>query len=408
MPAFHLVRFIHPAVLALPLLLACAPAASPPPNTASPRSATGLLSPAPSPEDPAVVDTPLDGATRAQVIDTALQRIASHYVDLDVAAKLEAAIRAHQKHGDYDRVTSSVAFAKLFSAHLQETAHDVHLGIRYKPSVVPPDPPPDAKPDPAAASAADAAERERNRFDNGGFTRVERRPGNIGYVKFDSFSAAWQVGDTVAAAMSLIADTDALILDLRDNIGGYPEMVALVASYVFDGEPVQLSSIYWRNSGTTTGATVQSYTSSYVPGRRYGKEKPVYVLASRETVSAAEAFAYDLQSLKRATIVGETTMGGANPGNVFRVGDHFRMQVAQGRAINPVTKTNWEGTGVKPDVSVSADLALATAEVMALEGRGGKARDAARNEEVASATRRARAELEALKRSKGKGREAPR
>jgi C-terminal processing protease CtpA/Prc len=161
---------------------------------------------------------------------------------------------------------------------------------------------------------------------------------------------------------------------------------------------VQLSSIDWRGGG----APVQSWTSAYVPGKRYGKEKPVYVLTSAKTVSAAEGFAYNLQAAKRATIIGETTVGGANPGNIFRAGDHFRVQIAQGRAVNPVTKTNWEGKGVKPDVAVRADLALATAEVMALEGRAEKTDDKERKEEIERAMRSAREELDPLKRAPAK------
>ncbi len=210
-----------------------------------------------------------------------------------------------------------------------------------------------------------------------------------------SYDASWECGDVAMFAMSFVADTDALILDLRDNLGGHPQMVTLLASYVFDGWTQQLSSIYWRG----TGDTVPAWTSSYVPGKRFGKDKPVYVLTSSRTVSAAEAFAYDLQAAKRATIVGEVTVGGANPGNIFRAGDHFRMQVAEGRAINPITKTNWEGTGVRPDAPVQADLALATAQLLALKGREGKVTDAEQKEEIAKATKDAQAELDRRKRA---------
>lgn len=390
-----------PVVLffALTLSLGCArPPATPALAQSSVSNSASFptpLSAQPPPKSP-LPDTPIDAATRAQVVDTAIKNITAHYVDPDVAAKLAASLRAHQAHGDYDHVTSSAAFAELLSAQFAEVAHDKHLSIRYKPNLVPPDPDPATKPDPAAAAAAEAAEREANRYANYGFERVERFAGNVGYVKFNRFEGPWECGDIVTFAMSFVADTDALILDLRDNDGGYPQMVTLIASYLFDGWPQQLSSVYWRGSGDT----VQAWTSSYVPGKRFGKDKPVYVLTSNRTVSAAEAFAYDLQAAKRATIVGEVTVGGANPGNVFRAGDHFRMQVAEGRAINPVTKTNWEGTGVHPDVPVQADLALATARLLALKGREGKGTDGAQREELEKATEEAQAELDRRKRGR--------
>lgn len=383
-----------PFVLVFSLGCASPPAAARSAASVPPSPGAQLSSP-PSP-GAALPDTPIDAATRAQVVDTAIRNITAHYVDPDVATKLAASLRAHQAHGDYDRVTGSAAFAALLTAHFAEVAHDEHLGIRYEPNLVPPDPDPAAKPDPAAATAAAAAGREADRYSNGGFERVERLAGNIGYVKFGFFEAPSLSGDVVTHALSFVADTDALIVDLRDNIGGYPEMVALVASYLFDGWQQQLSSIYWR----ATGDTVPAWTSAYVPGRRFGKDKPVYVLTSRKTISGTEAFAYDLQAARRATVVGEVTAGGANPGSIFRAGDQFRMQVAEGRAINPITKTNREGTGVHPDVSVQADLALATAQLLALKGREGKVTDGERKEEIAKTTKDAQAEIDRRKRAR--------
>ena len=169
-------------------------------------------------------------------------------------------------------------------------------------------------------------------------------------------------GETATAAMSFVANTDALIIDLRENGGGSPDMVALVCSYLFGAHPVHLNDLYFRPENSTH----QWWTLPYVPGQRY-ENKPVYVLTSKRTFSAAEEFTYNLKSLKRATIVGETTGGGAHPGGPRRINEHFTMFLPSGRAINPVTKTNWEGTGVAPDVSVSAEKALNTAYLAALK-----------------------------------------
>ncbi|MEX2114665.1 MAG: S41 family peptidase, partial [Pirellulales bacterium] len=192
--------------------------------------------------------------------------------------------------------------------------------------------------------------------------KVERLEGNIGYIQLRGFHPAELGGKAAAEAMQAVADTDALIIDLCTNGGGAPSMVALVCSYLFGPEPVHLNDLYFRPDDRTH----QWWTLPYLPGDRY-VGKPVYVLTSERTFSAAEEFAYNLKNLKRATIVGETTGGGANPGGRKRLDDHFTMFLPSGRAINPITKTNWEGTGVTPDVAVPAELALKAAQLAALK-----------------------------------------
>jgi C-terminal processing protease CtpA/Prc len=160
--------------------------------------------------------------------------------------------------------------------------------------------------------------------------------------------------------MGFLANTDALIVDLRRNGGGRPEMVALLSSYLFD-ERTHLNDLYWREGNRTD----EFWTNATVAGPRYGGKKPVFVLTSKRTFSGAEEFAYNLKALKRATIVGETSGGGAHPGDMQKIADGFAMFVPTGRAINPVTKTNWEGVGVEPDVVVPADQALDKAKELA-------------------------------------------
>jgi C-terminal processing protease CtpA/Prc len=196
---------------------------------------------------------------------------------------------------------------------------------------------------------------------NCAFDKVEILPGNIGYVKFNGFMDASFCGPTVVAAMGFVAHTDAIIFDLRQNGGGQPAMVTLIASYLFD-KPTHLIDIYNRKEDSTT----QNWTLSYLPGPRLTKQ-PVFVLTSKRTFSGAEEFAFDLKNQKRAVIVGETTGGGAHPVSGHMVADYFMVGVPFAKSLDPVTKTNWEGTGVEPDVKVPAADALATAEKLARE-----------------------------------------
>ena len=221
---------------------------------------------------------------------------------------------------------------------------------------------------------------------NYGFQKVERLPGNIGYVEFRGFFDPEGGAETVASVFNFLSNTDAIIFDLRKNGGGDPRMVALICSYLFGAEPVHLNDLHWREG---RGERVEEFwTLKDVAGKRY-TGKDVYVLTSGYTFSGAEEFSYNLKNLKRATLIGETTGGGANPGGGNRLSAHFGAFIPTGRAVSPVTRTNWEGTGVEPDVKVPAEQALRTAQIMALKGAVEKATD----EELKGALRR---EIETL------------
>jgi len=305
-------------------------------------------------------DMTVDAATRRQVIDGVLARLTEAYVFPDTAVAMERAIRDRVRRGEYERITSAQALADSLTAHLQAVSQDRHLRVRYSD-----EPLPRLDAQPGRTPEMEARARAFGRQVNFGFERVERLPGNVGYLEVRSFGfePAW-IEDVAAAAFTFLANTDALIIDVRRNGGGTPGMVAFVSSYLFGADSVHLNSLYWRPGNRTE----HFYTRTRVPGVRYGPDRPVYVLTSRRTFSGAEEFAYNLQTRQRAVIVGDTTGGGAHPGGMQRVTDHFGVWVPTGRAINPITKTNWERVGVRPDLAVPSDQALRAAQLAALRG----------------------------------------
>jgi hypothetical protein len=336
-------------------------------------------------------DRTVDAATRTEVIEGVLKRLNDFYVFPEIARKMDAAIRERLGNKEYDQITSPITLAETLTSHLQAVSKDKHLRVVYSVEPLPAD---------GQMREPSPEERERQRvfmsMNNFGFEKIERLPGNVGYLDLRGFYPAEFGGETVVAAMNFLANTDALIIDLRRNGGGSPAMVALISSYLFGPEPVHLNDLYWREGDSTH----QWWTLPYVPGKRYGAKKDVYVLTSKRTFSAAEEFTYNLKNLKRATIVGETTGGGAHPGGSRRVNDHFFVWVPSGRAINPVSKTNWEGTGVKPDIEVPADHALKTAHLDALKKVAANSTDQRRKQQLASAIESLQKELDELK-SKG-------
>jgi Peptidase family S41/N-terminal domain of Peptidase_S41 in eukaryotic IRBP len=291
----------------------------------------------------------LDAAERQLVIDGAVANLKAHYVDPDVAQKVAEALRAHQKNGDDNVAADGNAFADLLTRQMRDVSHDMHLMMVYSEVKIP-----DRRPEPTPEEFA--RYRKAMEQDNCTFETVKILPHNIGYLKLNSFPEPSLCQSTAVAAMASLNQADALIFDLRDNTGGYPKMVALIAAYLFDHPE------YWYNPREET--TRQSWTASPVPGNKLA-DKPVYVLTSISTFSGAEQFSYDLKMLKRATLVGETTGGGAHAGVFHRIDDHFGMGIPEVKAVNPFSTADWEGVGVEPDVKVQAADALETAEKLA-------------------------------------------
>ena len=315
--------------------------------------AASALAYAQDPPKPPPPDAPVDAAMRGRVIDEALNALQKSYVFPEVAAKMADDIRARQARGEYDALDQSRAFARTLTEHFQAVSRDKHLRVVF------------GAPPGANAAGGSAHARMLPRFENEGFEKFEKLPGNIAYVEVRTFLGhdAWD--DKAAEVMSQLADADALIVDLRRNGGGSPHRVAALSSYLFE-QPTHLNSLYWREGDRTD----DFWTTKDVKGKRFGQSKPVYVLTSKRTFSGAEEFAYNLKNLKRATIVGETTGGGAHPGGMRPLAGDFRLFVPTGRAVSPITKTNWEGVGVAPDVEVPADQALERARALALKALG--------------------------------------
>jgi hypothetical protein len=296
----------------------------------------------------------IDAATRTRVIDGAIANLNEFYVFPETAKKMEEAIRARQKNGEYDSVTKASALASVLTNHLREVSHDKHLGVNFSPGVLP-------KGDPGQSPEAQARMRTQMERNNCFFEKAERLGSNIGYLKFNAFADPSICGPTATAAMNFLANVDALIVDLRENGGGDPKMVAYISTYLF-ANPTHLNDLYNRKENSTT----EYWTLKEVPGKRLDG-KPVFVLTSKRTFSGAEEFTYNLKNLKRATIIGETTGGGAHPVSGHRIDDHFMIGVPFARAVNPISKTNWEGTGVEPDIKAPGDEALDVAKKMAVE-----------------------------------------
>lgn len=291
----------------------------------------------------------IDAATRARVIDGAIEKLDAYYVFPDVAKQMASAVRERHRRGEYDTVTTGPAFAAMLTRHFREISRDKHLRVSFNPNGFPATM---GNPDP------EARERFRQRLlaDNCGFERAERLPDNVGYLKFNVFADPELCGDKASEVMASLAGVRALVIDLRNNGGGSPAMVAHVSSYLFS-KRTHLNDIWERR----TGETRHFHTNPDLPGAKIGDAVPVYVLTSSYTFSGAEEFSYNLKNLRRATIVGETTGGGAHPVQPHPIAGKFAIGVPFARAINPITKTNWEGTGVAPDVSVPARDALDTA-----------------------------------------------
>ena len=325
----------------------------------------------PRPDTPRI-SVPDDGSLGAEqmsgreIVTAALGLLRANYVFPEVAERAAATVETRLADGEYDDL-DELTLTELVTRHLQDVTGDRHLRLRLgggpgpRPGGPGPRPggpgPRPGDPEPGGPGLDDAepedhearllAMRQRGRMDNFGIRRVERLDGNVGYLDLRRVAMAANAGPAVAAAMELVAGTYALIFDLRHNGGGAPDGVALWCSYLLKEEPTHLNDIFHAD----TGETRQFWSLPYVPGTRY-VDRPVYVLTSSHTFSGGEELCYNLQALGRAELIGETTGGGAHPTRGYPISRAVHIAIPFARSVNPITGTNWEGTGVVPDVAV--------------------------------------------------------
>lgn len=308
---------------------------------------------------------PVGPAQQKAVVEALAQALKTQYVFPEVAEAVGRSLQAKAAKGGYGHATTAKGFAEALSADLRELGKDGHFRVRFDPQFKPRD---EEDRPPTKEEIAEMRQATARRAY--GLAKVEQLPGNVGYLDVRGFGPTEFVGPAFSAAMQILSGTEALILDLRQNGGGDPESVAYLLSHFFaEGDTRHLNSIYNRPRNTT-----RQYWTSPTVGPRY--TRPVYVLTSARTFSGGEECAYDFQTQKRATLVGETTGGGANPGGVVRLAHGFIAFIPTGRAINPVTGTNWEHVGVKPDVAVPAAEALKAAHVAILKDILAREKDA--------------------------------
>ena len=284
------------------------------------------------------VEAQVHKATRTAVIDSISQELERGYVYPAVGRSMADAIRARRADGAYDAITDATAFAATLTNDLRAISRDNHLRVAVRRPAEPP---------PATRPALPVIEG------------TEVLAGNVGYFKLNSLPPVSTLREPLAAVMRRLASTDALIIDLRDNTGGSPESAMLVAGYLMPA-PTLVARIYSRQDDSTT-----EMRSGKVENAVFSA-KPVYIVTSRRTFSAAEALAYHMKHVRKAVIVGEPSGGGAHRIRSVALPESFDLLLPFTRPINVVTGGDWEGTGVTPDVASSATLATVTAHVAAL------------------------------------------
>ncbi|UCE40785.1 MAG: S41 family peptidase [Candidatus Aminicenantes bacterium] len=302
----------------------------------------------------------LDEEMRAKVVERVGQLMRDNYIFKESAEKMAEKLDTQLEERKYNKMDDVFEFSQALTQDLRSVSKDRHIRVTYNPERV-------RSIRASRSKSEEERERERRanierqRQQNFGFKKIELLEGNIGYLDLRYFSGSSQAGETIVAAMNFLANANAVIIDLCNNGGGSPYTIQIISSYFLEAY-THLNSFEWRGGDSLE----QFWTLQYVPGKKM-YDTDLYILTSPRTFSAAEEFTYNMKNLKRATLVGETTGGGAHPGGDRIVNDYFLVWVPSGRAINPISKTNWEGEGITPHISVPQDQALDKAHSVALE-----------------------------------------
>jgi len=298
----------------------------------------------------------VDAALRKETIDSIVKLLKERYTYPEIAEKMEAELRKRQKSGDYDAVVDGDEFAKKLTEHLRGVFDDKHMRVSY--SAVPIPERSSANGEPTADEIKQA--RINQGRENFGVVKLEILKGNIGLMQINYFAPLDWVRDTYTTAFSYLGNTDALIIDARWNRGSMDiETMPFFSGYIFE-KPVEFGDIFVRERNETR----KLMTAAEVPGKRYGN-KPVYVLMSGRTASGAEAFVAAMRRHKRATLIGETTMGATMPGGTVRVNEYFAIWISTGRATSGSAQN--ENKGIAPDITIPSADALNEAHRQALD-----------------------------------------
>ena len=295
---------------------------------------------------------PMDAEFIHGTVESLITVVRREYVDPDVAIGVEKSMRQGLTEGRYKGVATPEEFATILTRDLFDGSHDQHLFVSVVPETA-------AGLSPQAS--VKAIRKESGHRSNFGIQRVEVLRGNVGFLNLTAFYHPEEARDAFFAAMRVVAHADALILDLRANGGGSPDMVALVASYMFDRSGLALFEVVPRS-----GRRVKRYRTKSIPVPERNGSRPLYVLTSGRTWSGGEGLAFLLQEHHRAEVIGETTAGAANPGRPYHLNARFDVNVPNGRIRTAVLGRNWEGAGVLPDVVTPASQALHVAHARAL------------------------------------------
>ncbi|HEX8154922.1 MAG TPA: S41 family peptidase [Thermoanaerobaculia bacterium] len=312
------------------------------------------------------------------VAKTVAALVDAAFVDEAVAKKIAADLRAKAGAGAFDNIATEEALAAAITETMHAVEDDKHLSVKYAPDKAPmplmnadealkameesrrPQPGDGNGPRrrPGGSGLPSPEEARRNNYD---VKTVRHLDGNIGYLQLDTFFPLRDVKDTLSAAMKVLENTDAMIVDLRTNRGGGQGTVDYLASYFFP--PDERLILTMRRRGDSEA--IESHLVE-TPTRNF-ENKPLYILVSDKTFSAAEAFAYIMQQFGRATVVGEKTKGGGRPNAFLPIGGGFMLSTSIAEVRHPKTGTSWEKTGVIPNVVTTPDAALDAALKLARE-----------------------------------------